>query len=121
MDNFFERANAFIKKYTPIIGLLTLLGPVVVGWGYLLSINNHIELTNTLINTYYDELKSQKHIILSFKDSFHTKNEDVIKQLTKNTTLIDGVSKKVNEIKDSLKTIESRLYDLNTKKKFLDN
>jgi len=121
-NNFFEKANILINKYSPIIVLLTLFGTVAVGGSYLLSINTHIEHNNTLIKTYYDELKSQRNIILTFKDSFHIKNEDIIKQITKSTTLIDGISTKVNEIKDHLKTIESRLYDLNaTREKSLDN
>jgi len=113
-DNLFiEKTNSLINKYSPMIVLLTLFGSVAIGGSYLLSINNHIEHNNTLIKTYYDELKLQREIILSLKDCFHTKNEIFIKQTTKSTTLIDGISVKINEIKERLKTIESRLYYLN--------
>jgi len=120
-NNFFDKTNVLINKYSPIVVLLTLLGTVAVGGSYLLSINNHIEHNNKLIKTYYDEIVSQRNILLTFKDTFHAKNENIIKQITKSTTLIDGLNTKVIEIQDSLKTLEARLYYLNTKEKLLDN
>ena len=112
---FFERINLFINKYSPILVLLTLLGTIAGGGAYLLSIKNQIEYNNTLIDKYYDEMKSQRDIIISFKDDFHTKHEDLIKQTSKSSAYIDSLHQKLNDIHDRLKTIETRVYDLSTK------
>jgi len=116
-NSFFEKANILANKYSPIMVLLTLFGTIAVGGSYLLSIKNHIEHNNSLIDKYYDELRSQRSIIISFKDNFHSKNEELVKQLTKSSTFIDGIQNKLNEISERLITIESRLYDLNLKNK----
>ena len=114
-NSFFEQINSLINKYSPIIVLLTLFGTVSVGGSYLLSINNHIEINNALMNKYYDELISQRSLIESFKDTFHSKNEDVVKKLTKCLTTIDELKIKLSDINIHLITIESRVFDLKNK------
>jgi len=114
-DSFIEKINIFISKYSPVFVFITLLGTIAVGGSYLLSIKNNLENNNTLINKLYEELKSQSSTIISFKDSYYIKNEEIIEQLTKCTITMDGLNNQLVDLKKRLVTIESRLYDLNSK------